>query len=69
MKDKRDLDRNKEKTEPGVDEQMLGAGEKPRGGGELAGVKASGALKVRFNGEGWSRQWGRVCVQKRRGLL
>lgn len=45
MTDERDLDRNKEKTEPGVDEQMLGAGEKPRGGDELAGVKAAGALE------------------------
>lgn len=45
MTDERDLDRNKKKAEPGVDEQMLGAGEKPRGGGELAGVKVVGALE------------------------
>lgn len=45
MTDERNLDKNKEKTEPGVDEQMLGAGEKPRGGGELAGSKAAVALE------------------------
>ena len=44
-----------------VDEQMLGAGEEPRGGGELVGVKVGAGKhgKVRVSREGWARTWRR----------
>lgn len=44
-----------------VDEQMLGAGSEPRGGGELRGVKVGVEKhrKVRVSREGWSRPWRR----------
>ena len=39
---------------------MLGEGEEPGDEGELAGVEvdAEKHQKVRFHGDGWSRQWG-----------
>lgn len=72
MKDKRDLDRNKEKVELGVGQQMLGAGEEPGEGGKLGGVEVGVGKhwKVRVNREGWSRPWGRsMSVGETEALL